>query len=90
MSVGSYVLASILMSLPIIGLLICIFWAFISCNNLNKRNFARACLILMLIGIVLSLLIFLAITFITSRLAVFGEFGGLKGIFNLLKQFENM
>ena len=59
MSVGAYVLASILMCIPLIGLVICIVWAFVSCNNINKRNYARAILIFMLIGLVLSGLVIL-------------------------------
>ena len=85
MSVGGYVLASILMSLPFVGLLICIIWAFVSCNNQNKRNFARAYLVLMLIGIGFSLLIFLSMTFLASRLATFGGYGGIRGIFDMMK-----
>jgi len=55
MSVGSFVLASILMSIPVIGLIICLVWAFGGCKNINKRNYARAFLIFMLIGLVLCL-----------------------------------
>ena len=90
MSVGAYVFASILMSIPFIGLVICIIWAFVSCNNLNKRNFARAYLIFMIIGIVFSLVFYLSITFFTSKLAMFGEFGGLKGFFDMLKELRNI
>ena len=59
MGVGSFVLASFLMSIPVIGLIIGIVWAFGGCNNLNRRNLARAFLIFLLIGIVLSIVAFL-------------------------------
>ena len=90
MSVGAYVFASILMSLPIIGLIICIVWAFVSCSNENRRNFARACIVLMIIGIVFSLVIFLSITFFASKIAGFGGFGGLRGFFDMIKELRNI
>ena len=86
MSVGAYVIASILMSLPVIGLIICIIWAFVSCSNQNRRNYARACFIFMIIGVVFSLVTFLSIAWIASKLTMFDEYGGIKGIFNLLRK----
>ena len=43
----------ILFAIPIVGLVLCIVWAF-GGGNLNRRNFARACLILSVIAIALS------------------------------------
>ena len=90
MSTGGFVLASLLMCIPFIGLLICIIWAFVSCSNENRRNFARACLILMIIGIVLSLAAYLATAFLVSKLAIFGDFGGLKGIIEMWKGLKDL
>ena len=90
MSVGAYVGSSILMSIPVIGLIISLVWAFVSCSNQNKRNFARAYLIFLLIGIAISLLGFLSMIFLTSSIGIFGEFGGLKGFFDMLKQLRNI
>ena len=83
MSTGAYVLAFILMSLPVIGLILCIVWAFVSCSNLNRRNLARACLILMIIGIVFSLIIVILSAAFTS------SFGGLMETFNLLNGLKD-
>ena len=57
MSVASYIGHSILFSLPAIGWIICLAMAFIP-KNLNKRNFARAMLIFMIIGCVISIVLF--------------------------------
>jgi len=43
----------ILFAIPVVGLILCIVWAFGS-SNLNRRYFSRACLILSLITIALS------------------------------------
>ena len=58
MGVGSYVGASLLMSIPVIGWIICIIWALGGCNNRNKRNYARAVLIFMIIGVLVSFVIY--------------------------------
>jgi len=47
----------ILFAIPLIGLIVYIFWAFGAVSNQNLRNFARASLILTIIGIVLSTII---------------------------------
>ena len=52
---GNWLGALILISIPIIGFIICIIWAF-GGGNLNRRNFARAYLILMVFGVVLIIL----------------------------------
>ena len=46
----------ILFAIPIVGLVLCIVWAF-GGGNLNRRNFARACLILSAITIALSIVL---------------------------------
>ena len=45
----------ILLAIPIVGLIMCFVWAF-GTGNLNRRNFARAALILMAVGILLSII----------------------------------
>jgi len=68
MSMGSFVLASILMSIPVIGLFICLIWAFGGSKNLNRRNYSRAFLILAAIGLVLGGLIALILSMTASSL----------------------
>ena len=97
MSMGSYVLASILMSIPVVGLIISIIWACGVCKNLNKRNYARAFLIFMLIGLVLSLVAYLLARWVSSNLwnflpgsELFGTNGGLPQLFEMLRQLGNL
>ena len=52
-STGGYVFRMILFSIPLVGWIFCVITAF-GAKNINKRNFARAMLVFMLIGIVLS------------------------------------
>ena len=54
--VGQYILMFILLSIPIVGFILTLVWAFGGSVNLNKKNYARAVLILAVIGIVLSIL----------------------------------
>jgi uncharacterized membrane protein YccC len=42
------------MAIPLVGLIVCFVWAF-GAGNPNRRNFARACLILTVIGVAISL-----------------------------------
>jgi uncharacterized membrane protein YvbJ len=56
MSVGSYILTMIVFAIPILNIIMMFVWAFGSNVNRNKKNFSRATLILLLIGIVLSII----------------------------------
>lgn len=55
LSVGDYILMMILFSLPIIGLVLMLYWSFGSQVAANRKNFARAYLIFYAISLVLSL-----------------------------------
>lgn len=59
MTVGGYLLTFILLAIPIVGIIMIFVWAFGDNVNLNKKNLAKAYLILMIIGIVLSILFFI-------------------------------
>ena len=61
MSIGSYIGSSLLMSIPFIGFLICIIWACGGCKNYNRRNFARATLILSLIAVAIITIIMIVL-----------------------------
>lgn len=54
---GGYIGIMFLMCIPVIGLLLMIIWACGGCRKLQKRNLARASLIMMAISLVLSLII---------------------------------
>ncbi len=52
-----YIGIALLMMIPVVGIILAIVWACGGCRKINKRNFARAMLILMVIGLILSLII---------------------------------
>jgi len=52
-----YIGIALLMMIPIVGQILMIVWACGGCRKINKRNFARAMLIMMVIALILSLVI---------------------------------
>ncbi len=59
LTTGAFLVLIILMSLPVVGFILQIVWACGATRNLNRRNLARAYLILSLIGIALYILFFI-------------------------------
>ncbi|WKY46921.1 zinc-ribbon domain-containing protein [Eubacteriaceae bacterium ES3] len=57
LSMGQYLIMFLLTAVPIVGIVMLFVWGFGSQSGPNKKNFARAYLIMMLIGIVLSILL---------------------------------
>ncbi len=57
MSMGSWVGTMLLMIIPIVNIILLIVWAVSSTENPNKRNFARAYLIIFAVLLVLWLII---------------------------------
>ena len=74
MGTWGYVGSLLLMGLPLAGLILAIVWAAGGTSNVHRRNLARAVLILMAIGIVLSILLGAVITSIIT--SVVRELGG--------------
>ncbi len=75
MGVGTYVGVTILFCIPIIGWLICIVWACGGCKNRNKRNYARAVLILTIIGVIIAVILSIVISLLLGSVtAVIGEY----------------
>jgi len=56
MSTKDWVITYLLMMIPCVGLILTIIWAFGDTGNLNRKNYARAFLIIILIGIAFSIL----------------------------------
>ena len=77
---GGYIGIMLLMMLPLVNLILLLVWACGGCRKVNKTNFARALLIMMLISAAISGIIFL----------IFGSmFGaGLSDITDTLKSLE--
>lgn len=60
-STWGYIGIMLLMLIPIVGFILLIVWACGGCRKVNKRNFARASLIMMLVSFLFAFLIFLGI-----------------------------
>ncbi|NCS88663.1 MAG: hypothetical protein AUK34_14815 [Ignavibacteria bacterium CG2_30_36_16] len=58
--VGDWVLTMLILAIPLVGFIMLFVWAFGSGTNPSKANFAKAALIWVVIGIVLSILFFSA------------------------------
>ena len=54
LSMGDYLLMLILMAIPVVNFIVCIFWIISSNCNPNRKNFAKAWLILAVVGTILS------------------------------------
>ncbi|MDD2534337.1 MAG: hypothetical protein PHC86_06530 [Eubacteriales bacterium] len=54
LTVGQFLLMLFLTGIPVVGFILLLVWAFGSNSNENKKNYARATLLLSLIGIVLA------------------------------------
>lgn len=76
MSVGQYVVMMLIGIIPIVGIIMWFVWAFGSNTNTNKKNFARAYLIFILIGIGLSIVI--SVIFGAAIAAMMAGMGGLS------------
>ena len=63
---GGYIGIMLLMCIPVLGIVLAIIWALGGCKKVNKRNLARAALIMMLIGAVFSLIIGFAVKTVVS------------------------
>ena len=59
LGVGSYIGMFILSAIPMVGFIMLLVWAFGGSVNLNKKNYARAILIMSLIAVALWILIFI-------------------------------
>ncbi len=57
MTAGGFIGAMLLMCIPVIGQILAIVWALGGCRKINKRNLARATLILTVIGLIISLIL---------------------------------
>jgi len=58
MSVKDWFLTLLITYIPLVGLVMLFVWAFDSNTNLNKKNFAKASLLWMVVGIALAIIIF--------------------------------
>ncbi len=88
-STGGFIGIMLLMCIPVIGIILTIVWACGGCRKLQKRNLARASLIMMVVLLVISLILGVAIRGVVKKAAEeagitpsaqsAGFFGGLPG-----------
>jgi cell division protein FtsW (lipid II flippase) len=73
MSVKDWFLTMLITYIPLVGLVMLFVWAFDSNTNLNKKNFAKASLLWMLVGIAIALII--VVLFMGAFLSLLGSSG---------------
>ena len=56
MSVGDWVITMILLAIPVVGLVMLIYWIVSSTGNINRRNYCLASLVIAAIIIVLAII----------------------------------
>lgn len=74
LGVGQYIGMLLLMCIPLLNIILLFVWSFGGSVNLNKKNFARASLILGAIGLILSIVFGAALSSILGELL--GSMGG--------------
>jgi hypothetical protein len=57
LSVGDWLITLIVLAIPLLNIILYVYWAFFSNGNRSRINFCRASLILALVGIFLALLL---------------------------------
>ena len=66
LSVWDYILMMVIFSLPVVGLVLMIYWSFGAQTAVNRKNFARAYLIFYAVSLILSLLMVGAVGSLTA------------------------
>ena len=54
LSMWDYLLMLILLAIPVVNFIVCVFWIISSNGNLNRKNFAKAWMIIAVVGTILS------------------------------------
>ena len=94
LSLGAFIGLIILFAIPVAGFIASIVFAFAS-NNRNLRNFARATLIMQIVGIILAVILIVRLIWMAEAMiqymgemsnGVFSDFGGMSEAFDLFRQ----
>ena len=72
LSIGDWVITLIVLSIPFVNLIFLLYWGFSSSSNLNRKNFCRAYIILVVIFIGLAIIFGV----IAIALGLFAEHAG--------------
>lgn len=85
-----YIGIMLLMCIPVVGLILMLVWAFGGCKKVNKRNLARASLIMAAIGLIFSLVIGLLFkSLVGTVVGKVEEETGLSGLTGLMTGEES-
>lgn len=100
MTTGGYIGSMLLMSIPVLGWLIAIIWACGGCRKINKRNLARAMIIMLIIGLLAGIIIYfvgrtllgniLESSGLNELIGQAGGLGELTGLLDELKELQNV
>lgn len=93
-STGGYIGIMLLMCIPVIGQILTIVWACGGCRKVNKRNFARAMLVFLIISIVLCGILYFTGRMLWMDILQSSDMGGLMNeadeLSDMLKQLEEL
>ena len=87
LSLKDWLIILLLSAIPCVNIIMLLIWAFSANENPNKSNYAKAQLILMVIGIILSFILLSAISSIIMQAYPGFYYQELVFIFKLLKDF---
>lgn len=95
MSVGSWIITFIIFAIPFVGIVMMFIWAFGSSGNLNRRNYARASLLISLVMLILGIIFAIVwgalFASIFSNIEYYSEFADIiesMNVANLLSFFR--
>ena len=71
MSVGEWVITLLVAAVPILNIVMLLIWGFGESENLNRRHFSRACLLIMVIG--MGIWMITVMTIGTALMGVLGD-----------------
>ena len=69
MSVGDWFITILIWGIPLVNIIMYLVWAFSSGTNLNKKNFCKATLIWMAIGIIVGIVYAVVLGTMVSNMA---------------------
>ena len=69
LTTGQFFLMDLVAAIPLVGFIMCLVWAFSDSSNQNRKSWARAKLVWIVVGVVLGILFFLLIAGLIAAVA---------------------
>lgn len=57
LTLGNYIVMMLVSAIPVVGFIMLLIWAFSGNTNINKKNYARAALIMMVVAGILAMIL---------------------------------